>query len=34
VCSSDLVGLDLSVGPSVRLREDELAWARCVVEAP
>jgi hypothetical protein len=32
--AGERVGLDLSIGPSVRLREDELAWARCVVEAP
>jgi len=28
------IGLDLASGPSVRLRESERAWARCVTEAP
>ena len=28
------IGLDLSIGPSVRLREDELAFVRCVGELP
>ena len=29
-----MIGLDLSIGPSVRLREDELAFVRCVGELP
>lgn len=32
--SGERVGLDLSIGPSVRLREGERAIARCVTEAP
>lgn len=32
--SGERIGLDLSIGPSVRLRETERAWARCVTEAP
>jgi hypothetical protein len=32
--SGERLGLDLSIGPSVRLRESERAWARCVMEAP
>ncbi|MBN8613634.1 MAG: DUF1566 domain-containing protein [Deltaproteobacteria bacterium] len=32
--SGERIGLDLAAGPSVRLRESERAWARCVTEAP